>query len=253
MSKNIFEWEKWFGSPLSLFFEKLNSLDPEELRGTDRWKYVTSGFRGLYFDIVMMFRLIGQITRRLNRDFENIIEHYPPRGKWSPSDPEDELFNVLFLAQIDFTSLIVFLGILLEKVARLLHNITKGNRPYSIRFSKWRNEIRNEKYVVPDDLKKLMEDTPWYDEFYKLRNKYTVHYGYSIGGIINNTKIQLLSHNEQETEIIYDIEDIKKISSDIYLFFNDLNEFLCGNFDIFPIKMSVNTEGIKKDCYLTTT
>jgi len=178
MSETLLEWQKWFGDPLNLFFEKLNTLDPEKLRGTNRFKYVTEGFRGLYFDIIMMFRLIGQIMRRLNRDLLNLIKEQEIRAqmaagrrvKWTPSDPEDDTFNVIFLAKIDFSSLITFIGILLEKVARLLQNITIGNGP-GLSFTDWRNKIINGTFLVPNDLEKIMRNTIWYDEFDKLRNK----------------------------------------------------------------------------------
>ena len=201
------------------------------------------GFRGLYFDILTMFRLIGQIMRRLNRDIVNLGKPMPK--KWLPSDPEDDLFNVLSLVKVDFASLIIFLGILLEKVARLLHNISVGNRPYEIRFSKWRDEIRNGKYVVPDDLKELMENTPWYDEFHKLRNKYTVHWGYSVGGIvkfISSISLQLLSHYKKDAEIIYEVNDINKLCKDILNFFTEFNDFLCDNFHLFPIRITTSSE-----------
>ncbi|MFH0748726.1 MAG: hypothetical protein V1915_02245 [Candidatus Bathyarchaeota archaeon] len=224
MSDTLLEWRKWFEDPLDFFFEKLNTLDPEKLRGTNRFKYVTWGFRGLYFDIIMMFRLIAQIMRGLDRDLLNLIKMQEKhaqmtagqRVKWTPSDQEDEKFNVLFLAQIDFSSLIIFYGILLEKIARLLHNITIGNRPGPRSFTDWRNKIITDKFVVPNDLKKLMKNTIWYDEFDKLRNKYTIHSGYSIGGIINYSTFQLLSHEEKE--ITYKINNIENLSKSIYLF-----------------------------------
>lgn len=237
MPVKMLQWEIWFtGSPIGPFFEKFNILDPEKVRGTNRWKYVTMGFRGQYFDIIMMFRLIGQILRRLNRDLLNVRKPIPKR--WSPSDPEDEPFYVLSLAKIDFTSLITFLSILLEKVARLLHNISEGDRPSPIRFSKWRNDIIKGKFLVPDDLRILMTNTSWYDKFDILRNRYTVHYGYSIGSLVisEKTEIQLLSHYNKK-QMLYDINDIQKMCDDIYRFFEDLNEFLCNNFDSFPINI----------------
>jgi len=36
---------------------------------------------------------------------------------------------------------------------------------------------------------------------------------------------------------MYDINDIEKLSDNIYRFFEDLNKFLCDNFDLFPIKI----------------
>lgn len=244
MSENVLDYTNWLaGDPMGPFFEKLNTLDPESVRETVRFKFVTFGFRGLYFDIVIMFRLIGQIMRRLNRDIVNLGK--PTPKKWSPSDPEDDLFNALSLVKVDFTSLIIFLGILLEKGARLLHNITTGNRPSSIRFSKWRNDIKNGKYIVPTDLKELMINANWYDEFDKLRNKYTIHWGYSVGSIvkfISSISIQLLSHYKEDAEIIYDVNDINKLCNDILNFFTEFNDFLCNNFDLFPIRITKSNE-----------
>ena len=247
MSEKILKWDKWFSTPTLPFYELLKTLDPEEVKGTDRWQYVTMGFLGLYYDIIMMFRLIGQIMRRLNRDFLNLIkerEMYAraragERIKWEPSDPEDESFNVLLLAKLDFTSLISFFGILLEKVARLLHRISVGDRPGPRSFTDWRKDIINGKFLVPSDLEELMRNATWYDEFYKLRNRYTIHYGYSVGSIINYRTLQLLSHYEEE--IMYDINDVQRLCDDIYQFFEDLNKFLCDNFDKLPIRIIVKT------------
>lgn len=237
MPEKILDWETWFTStPLSPFIEKLDTLDPEKVKGTNRWKYVTPIYRFLVWDIITMFRWIGQTLRRLNRDFHNVIndDHRPKK------EPEDNYFNVLFLVNIDFNTLIGFLGILLEKVARLLYNSTEGNRPYSIRFSKWRDDMVNGKYLVPNDLEELMRKTLWYSKFEKLRNKYTIHYGYSIGGIVDNTKIQLLSHNEEDKEILYNIDDMQELCYDVISFFEELNKFLCENFDSLPIKIKKN-------------
>ena len=217
----------------------MNELEPEKVKGTNRWYYVTPKFRGLYFDIITMFLLIGQIMRRLNRDIINLRK--PTPKKWSSSDPEDDLFNALSLAKLDFTSLITFLSILLEKVARLLHNITMGTSPSSTSFSDWRKKVKNGNYLMPTDLKELIINANWYDELDKLRNRYTIHWGYSIGGIVKNIPsiyIQLLSHYKEDVEILYDVNDINKLCNDILNFFTDFNNFLCNNFDLFPIRIT---------------
>ena len=231
MLEKLLNWEIWYVNPLNPFFEKMNEIEPEKVKGTNRWYFVTPRFRGLYFDIVSMFILIGQILRRLNRDFLNIKKPIPK--KWTPSDPEDELFLKSSLATIDFNSLILFLGLLLEKVARLLRGISRGDRPGPLSFTDWRKDIINGKFLVPSDLEELIKKTFWYDDFEKLRNRYTAHYGFHIGGILNSNALQLLSHYEEEKR--YDIDDIQKLSDEIYRFFEDLNKFLCDNIDSFPI------------------
>lgn len=235
MPEKLLNWEMWYVNPLNQFFEKMNELEPEKVRGTNRWYFVTPKFRGLYFDISSMFNLIGQILRRLNRDFLNIRKPKPKPKKWTPSDPEDELFLVFSLATIDFNSLIVFLGILLEKVARLLRCISMGDRP-GLSFTDWRKDIINSKFLVPSDLEQLMKNTPWYNKFDTLRNKFIIHHGYHIGGIINNTAFSLSSHYK-DRKTTYDISDIQKLCNEIYLFFENLNEFLCDNFDSYPIRI----------------
>lgn len=243
MSERIFNWSKWFTTPINPFYKVMEKLDPEKVKGTDRWQYVTAGFHGLFWDIATMFTLIGHIMRRLNRDSLNLIKEHErmerlragERLKWEPSDPEDEPFNVLSLAKIDFSSLIIFFGILLEKVARLLRSISKGDRPSSISFTDWRKNIIDGKYLVPSDLEELMRNATWYDEYYILRNRYTIHYGFSIGSIINYRTFQLISHYEDQK--MYDLIDIQTLCDDVYQFFIDLNKFLCENFDEFPIKI----------------
>jgi len=233
--EKLLNWEMWYVNPLNQFFEKMNELEPEKVRGTNRWYFVTPKFRGLYFDITSMFILIGQILRRLNRDFLNIRKPIPK--KWTPSDLEDERFFLISLATIDFNSLIVFIGILLEKVARLLRCISVGDRPGPLSFTDWRKDISNGKFLVPSDLEQLMENTLWYNKFDTLRNKFIIHHGYHIGGIINKTAFSLSSHY-RDRKTTYDISDIQKLCNDIYHFFENLNKFLCDNFDSYPIRIT---------------
>ena len=234
MPTNVLNWTKWFNkSPFRPFINKIEELDVEKVRDTDRWFLVTAGFHTSQLgDLTMMYRLIGQISRRLNRDFITILneDHTPKK------EPEDVYFNSLFHVNVDFTSLIVFLGILVEKAARLSHSITVGNRPWKLSFRDWKDKIVKGSLIAPEDFKELFINTRWYETLDMLRNEYTIHHNISIGGVVNKTKFQFIS-NLDERQKIYDIKEMENLSDDILTYFKDYNDFLCNNFDLLPIQI----------------
>lgn len=233
MSDSVLDYVSWLGEfPLSPFQEKLDSLIPEELEGTDRYELVLMRFRMLIGDLLVMYRLIGQIIRRLDRDFINLQKKdYTPK-----SEPEDDMFYVLSLINLDFISYLLFSRILMDKVARLLYSVTKGERPSINRFVDWKKKISKEQRIVPSELKELIINTPWFDELKDVRDDYVVHNGYALHGISNWDTIILRSITNN-SEIKYDITRIQNMCDDISGFLEKLNNYLCVNFEKLPIKI----------------
>lgn len=234
MLKNILEYVPWLGAwPLRPFQEKLDSLVPDELEGTERYEFVLMRFRSLVWDLLIMYRMIGQVIRRLNRDFINLRnnDHTPKR------EPEDDLFYVLTLVNLDFTSFILLTRILMDKVARLLYNISKGDRPSIKRFVDWKRKISKDEVLVPTKLKELIVNTPWFDELKDVRDDYVVHDGYTALGVQNWDTLVLRSITDS-TEIYYNHEKIQKLCDDILDFLKNLNNYLCDNFEILPVEIT---------------
>lgn len=152
------------------------------------------------------------------------------------SEPEDDLFYVLSLVNLDFTSFILLTRILMDKVARLLYNISKGDRPSIKRFVDWKKKILKDEVIVPPNLKKLIVNTPWFDELKDVRDDYVVHDGYTAYGVKNWNTLILRSITDG-TEIHYDTTKIQKLCDDIPNFLDNLNNFLCDYFEILPVEI----------------
>ena len=246
MSEVLLDYRTWNqSSPFQTFLKLLDALNkelllnPDTIIGTDKEKMAKWGFSFLCFDIITMYRYIGEIMRRLNRDFL-ILEK---REMKPQKEPEDDFFGTLHRTHVDFLSLIVFLNILMEKAARLLVNISKGNTPSDISFNDWKKDIRNNKITLHQKLRELILNTPWFDEIRNIRVKYAVHHNYSMGGIIDYNTTQLVSHlrrkNGKQMQMLYHIRDIQRISDSILTFFNDLGDYISTNFDSLPIRIEM--------------
>jgi hypothetical protein len=97
---------------------------------------------------------------------------------------------------------------------------------------------------APDELKNIILNTSWFDEIRYIRIKYAIHHNHSIGGILNNNAVQLVSHlrddDKKTLERTYHINDIQKISDDVLQFFDTLADCLCDNFNMLPFRIRKN-------------
>lgn len=241
MSTKILDYHSWIGKwPLGPFEDKLSKLDPQKLKGSKRYKLVLMGFRALLWDILNFLRYIGFIIKRLNDNFLKCLnpDLTPKRGiEFARTGG----FGNIWAINVDLISFIFFSRILMDKISRLLFNIVDGgNKPSSKSFQDWRKKIGKYDGEGLGELRKIIENADWFDELKTLRDDYIVHHGFQLAHIaVSENQLGMdLRSSSKEKEVFYTIESIQKLSQKMYEFLEDLNKFLCDNFDLLPIRIT---------------
>ena len=237
MSENHFDYNKWLTIfPLEPFKLKLKSLSNAEPQNARLKPFFSTTFFFQIIDITQMFRIIGYILRRLNEDFINLQPLTDFDGLTVKGS--EELITDMSLTTLDFTSLIIFLNMLMEKAARLLHSSSTGDKPSNFSFNDWKEKISKDKIIVPATLGEIVSSTPWFDDLRELRVKYVIHHNFSICAISEKNEIRIRSSLKDYKEEKLSIEDMQKISNEVYDFFVTLSGYLCDNVNTLPIRIN---------------
>ena len=158
MEYALLDYVSWLftSSPLGAFLERLRELKPDELKGTKRYKMVLAGFHALVWDVLIFSGHVGWIIRRLDVDISHCLEPdlTPKRGRRLATIP----FETFSLLAVDLSSLILFGRILMDKIARLMHNIIVGEAiPSSSDFTDWRSKVDELKGEDLEELRGIIE------------------------------------------------------------------------------------------------
>lgn len=238
----ILKCKPWIGSfPLGLFLEKLNELKTAEGK---RGILILTKFRVSLFTILITYTWIGFILKRIDNDLYNDLEFHKKlrlasqgvrvtADELSPSNPH--------LTNIDIVSLIVFLNILMDDIARFLKFLFRSeSTPKTKNFDKLKKTMNNLEGQKLEELNRIIQNTDWYQELKELRDKPIVHKGQKDSGIgIQGERIGIYLRYIQDRKIretfISNLE-IDRICENVYDFLKSLNEFLCRNFDYLPLE-----------------
>lgn len=240
---NILKSNSWIGSfPLNPFLEKLHALKSAE---GERRVLILTRFRVSIYTILTTYNWIGFIQNRIDNDLYNNLEFFKKLDLVSQGVrvTADELPpSNAHLTHIDITSLIIFLNILMDDVTRFLKFLFKGGfTPKTKSFDKLKKTINNLQGQNFEELNKIIQDTDWYEELKDLRDKPIVHKGERDSGIGrhgNNIGIYLRYIQDQKIKekFISNLE-IDIICENVYHFLENLNVYLCKNFDYLPLKL----------------
>jgi len=240
----ILKCKPWIGSfPLSLFLEKLNELKSAE--GKRRILILTK-FRVSLFTIFTTYTWIGLILKRIDNDLYNDLEFHKKlrlvsqgvratADELPPSDPH--------LTNIDIVSLIVFLNILMDDIARFLKFLFRSeSTPKTKNFDKLKKTMNSLEGQKLEELNRIIQNTHWYQELKDLRDKPIVHKGQKDSGLgIQGERIGIYLRYIQDRKIretfISNLE-IDRICENVYGFLKSLDEFLCRNFDYLPLEVT---------------
>ena len=146
------------------------------------------------------------------------------------------------LVNLDINSLIIYLHILMDDVSRFMEYLFVENRLLKHdKFLRLKNSINNYEGDRIEELNTIIQKTKWYNELNQLRKQPVVHTGVKIGGIEvrGETVGVYLRHfigkkNRLKSKFISNLE-IDEMCDNVHSFLNELNEFLCTNFDYLPL------------------
>jgi len=202
-------------------------------------------FRVSLFTVLTTYRWIGFILKRIDNDLYNDLESHKKfellsEGVRATAD-EMPTFNP-FLTNIDIISLIVFVNILMDDIARFLRFLFRGeSTPKTKNFDKLKKTMNNLEGQKLEELNRIIQNTDWYQELKDLRDNPIVHRGDRDSGIgIYGERIGIsLRHikDRKIRETFMSNLEIDKICENVYRFLKDLNEFLCKNFDYLPLEV----------------
>lgn len=233
MSTKIVDYDSWRGKwPLRLFWEKLGALDFKDLESTRRVLMKTK-FRVSYNTILTIYTWIGCILERLDSEM----------SIWLEPELKNRLRVNPHLINLDIISLILFCSILMESIPRFLGSLLSSRRrPKTGSFANFKKTIKDYEGVGLEELKKVIENTTWFEELKELRDKPIAHRGHhyaQIGTIGERVGIWLLYiKNGKLKEKFYSNLEINELCQKIHHFLEDLNKFLCDNFDLLPIRIT---------------
>ena len=144
MMTKILKFKPWIGAfPLSPFLNKLDELKSAE---GNRRILILMKFRVSLFTILNTYTWIGFILKRIDNDLYNDLESHKKfqlvskgvrvtADEMPPSNP--------FLTNIDIVSLIVFVNILMDDIARFLRFLFRGeSTPKTKNFDKLKKTMR---------------------------------------------------------------------------------------------------------------
>jgi hypothetical protein len=243
MMTKILKCKLWIDSfPLNPFSKKLDELKSAE---GNRRVLILTKFRISFFTILNTYTWIRFILKRIDDDLYNDLESHKKLQLVSKGVRVivDEMppSNTI-LTNIDIASLIVFLNILMDDIARFLRFLFAGeSTPKTRSFDKLKKTMNNLEGQKLEELNRIIQDTDWYQELKDLRDNPIVHKGHKGSGIrISGERIgvylrYIQDQNTRET-FMSNLE-IDRICENVYGFLESLNEFLCRNFDCLPLEV----------------
>lgn len=236
-------WEpiNWKTFPLGSFHSLLRKLDSKEIE-SDHRILVLMKFHISLWNVNFAYSYITSIIMRLNEALGKIFKE---------SEIPHFLRVPIGLLNLDFISLIIFCSILMDRIAFFLSHLLKGEKkPKKRSYFKFKNDISKfDGDKSFRELTRIINKTTWFKNLHDLRNDYVVHHGqlfHQIGfkpSTIKNEwktvpEFQLFSRIKDKRDAYYSIENINVLCENILCFLEKLNEFLCENIDLLPIKIT---------------
>ncbi len=235
----------WIGTfPLNPFHEKIyEKKSPEKEQNLP----ITPFLRIAFSTVLLSYTLTTRIIERIDNDMANFIEFRKifqlVRSGVSVSYNEMPLDSA-HLMNLDIHSLIIFLDILLDDTSRFLeylfiesHFLNFGS------FLQLKNSLKSYGGERVEELSEIFKRTDWYEELNKLRNKPVVHTGVKGGGVGtegDQVGIYLRTRTKKnkisEAKFMSNVE-IDRVCDNVHSFLNELNSFLCQNFESLPLKV----------------
>jgi hypothetical protein len=238
----VLKCEFWLRSfPLGPFLARIIEL--ETARGK-RSVLILPDFRVSLFSIRTIFIWISHILTRIDNDLDNALTFHKKTESADEGIPIDELLPLMnpSMTNIDVISLIIFLNILMDHVARFLKFLFRSeSTPKTKSFYDLKKSLKDFKSPRLLELNKIIQDTDWFQNLKNLRDHPIIHRGEKHSQIgIHKERIGIhlrYVENRMVKNVFLSNLEIDKICKNIYHFLEDLNEYLCTNFDYLPLEV----------------
>lgn len=147
-----------------------------------------------------------------------------------------------YFLNLDINSFIIYLHILMDDVSRFMeylfieNSILKHNK-----FLRLKNSLNNCIGDKIEELSVIFQKTEWYKELNDLRRQPAVHTGVRIGGIVTQGEIvgiylrHFIGKKRRLKSIFISNLEIDEMCDNAHSFLEELNGFLCTNFDYLPL------------------
>jgi hypothetical protein len=246
----ILKCDDWLNLPFPMtpFAEKLENVKIERektqvmARKSELWVRL--------WTITVDCSYVREILRRLDGDFFDSLEcnrkmRQVVKGSKIKSE-ELPPANYITLTNIDITSLVLFLHILMDDVARFMQFLlkTSGKSPKFNSFTDLKKTVSKFEGNKLEQLIQIIDHAydVWYEELDILRDKPIVHFrriplNLCIEGDEIGVRLQYRENKKTEEKFISNLK-VDCLCNHAYRFLVDLNGYLCENFDHLPLEIS---------------
>jgi len=241
---------------LSRFIDKL--LKSSNKTRIKEWqvknlKLYNNDLRHIFHDIALIVSRINQDGSGINRREE--LFHITHSRKWTDSE-EEEMENldlVISFFLLDIRSLLIFLVIFMDKLARFLNLIidNKGKNLRNRSFTSFNEDLAKLRGKEIEEFGQLINDsTAWFEKVRVLRNVFVVHHpgasgamtfgnGKAYAALTTRKKInrdpKYIIMDSQATDV--PIEELHRILLELKKLLKVLDEYLCSRINILPIEV----------------
>lgn len=218
-------------------------------------------------DLHNIFHNIALIVSRINQDGAGInrmeeLYRITHSRSWTDSEEEEiqNLDHVVGFFLLDIKSLLIFIVVFMDKLARFLSLIVdkKGKNLKNRSFKSFASDLTTLTGKKIEEFKRLIsENTKWFRKVKDWRDDFVVHHPGASGAMIYGNDVpyaalttrkkisgepKMIIMGSQATYI--PIEELDKILLQLKRLLIVLEEYLSGNINILPIEVNEENEAI---------
>lgn len=240
----ILNHSPWFGTfPFKRFRTKIWGLKVSEGKS----RFISGHHARISLNTVLVtYSWISDILERIDNSMNNhfIFSRKLDSVKRGEHVSVKELPPSGHFLNLDINSLIIFLHILLDDVSRFKEYLFVENR--ILQYDKFLRLKKSLKKCNGDKIKELsviFQKTEWYKKLNDLRRQPVVHTGVRMGQIMTSGEnigvylMQFKGKKKRIDSVLISNLEIDEMCDNIHSFLEELNEFLCVNFDYLPFNI----------------
>lgn len=237
---------------LKEFLEKMRSANNVEIKPCLKRIYTEGmGLFGNFNQIALIVSRINEDIGRINRN-EELFCIATIGGQLTEDETQelDKSTKNVELFCLDTASVLVFVNIFMDKMAKFLGQLIKAERVRTKSFGHFMNDLRKLKADKIRELIQLIDEhTKWFVDFKNMRNVFVVHHpgaGRAVEFLDSKAFVVLTTAKEGTKEANHvlmnskakgiSIDDIDDSLERLKSLLKKLNEFLCENLGSLPIK-----------------
>ena len=237
---------------LKEFLEKMCSANNVEIKSCLKRVYTEGmGLFGIFNQIALIVSRINEDIGRINRN-EELFRIATIGGQLTEDETHelDKSTNNVELFCLDTASVLIFVNIFMDKLAKFLGQLIKAEKVRTKNFSCFMDSLRELKIGKIRELVQLIDEhTKWFVDFKDARDDFVVHHpgaGRAIELLDGKAFVVLTTAKGGTKEAKHvlmnseakgiSIDDISDSLERLRSLLKNLNEFLCENLGSLPIK-----------------